>query len=290
MGKNGKRKREQATPEPARAGPGQSKKRKADAPAGMQWLRMGERGPAVCGKKDADIDALAPAARLSSSLDPYTRAVLARVQMSRENGAVMAIDFEGLKYATQGPKLVAEVRPVSDETSIDISERRRGDDLAPAQGGYVSSALQCAHPLSSSLTSVVSKDFKKATHVPFKHGCSETVGTTAQVIHRLRELLDQVAKPLTLVVHGGKQDLQLLERIFDVPRAHLRCPAPGSADMEDLLLAEPICIDTQHLFGMYTRATRLVSLKKCCDVMRVTFSQASWHNAANVREMGLGHR
>ena len=88
-----KRKRDSDSSEP-KAGPGpNSKKRKSK--------------PFV---KDADIDALAPAARTSSTLDPYSRAVVARYQMSCAGGAIMAIDFEGLKFANDGPKLVAEVR------------------------------------------------------------------------------------------------------------------------------------------------------------------------------------
>ena len=88
-----KRKRDSDSSEP-KAGPGpNSKKRKSK--------------PFV---KDADIDALAPAARTSSTLDPYSRAVVARYQMSCAGGAIIAIDFEGLKFANDGPKLVAEVR------------------------------------------------------------------------------------------------------------------------------------------------------------------------------------
>ena len=93
MSTSRKRKRDSDSSEP-KAGPGpNSKKRKSK--------------PFV---KDADIDALAPAARTSSTLDPYSRAVVARYQMSCAGGAIMAIDFEGLKFADDGPKLVAEVR------------------------------------------------------------------------------------------------------------------------------------------------------------------------------------
>ena len=93
MSTSRKRKRDSDSSEP-KAGPGpNSKKRKSK--------------PFV---KDADIDALAPAARTSSTLDPYSRAVVARYQMSCAGGAIIAIDFEGLKFANDGPKLVAEVR------------------------------------------------------------------------------------------------------------------------------------------------------------------------------------
>jgi len=93
MSTSRKRKRDSDSSEP-KAGPGpNSKKRKSK--------------PHV---KDADIDALAPAARTSSTLDPYSRAVVARYQMSCAGGTIIAIDFEGLKFANDGPKLVAEVR------------------------------------------------------------------------------------------------------------------------------------------------------------------------------------
>jgi len=153
-------------------------------------------------------------------------------------------------------------------------------------GGSASAVDERSHsPPAHAADTSVGKDWPTARprSVRFTHGETEELGTTGQVVCRLQELPHGAAKPLTFVVHGGKSDLRLLERVFEIPSDHLRCPAPDSPLVDELLMAEPIAVDTQHLFNMYTRATRLVSLKKCCDVMKVHFPAPDAHNAANVR-------